>query len=140
MSEPALDAARREWAAAAEESPRQLAGPRRKAGAIKGCNRAFEKMKSIELKKVSFKLNKFMSGLTKLKSEIKDEKLPHFMKEDNALIKLINYGKQLQDTIGSGDDEQEDAAKGDDVQEMRLKVDKFGNSCIVIARMFKAFK
>ena len=45
------------------------------------------------------KLNKFMSGLTKLTSEIKDEKLPHFMKEDNALMKLINYGKQLQDTV-----------------------------------------
>ena len=38
--------------------------------------RAFERLKSNELKKVSLNLNKFLSGLQKLKSEIKDEKLP----------------------------------------------------------------
>jgi len=84
--------------------------------------RAFEKLKSNELKKVSFNLNKFLSGLTRLKSEIKDEKLPHFMKEDNALIKLINEGKELQDMVAAG--------SSDNAQVMRNKVDQFGTMSI----------
>ena len=94
--------------------------------------KALEKHNSNELKKVSFSLNKFMSGLRTLKSEIRYDKLPHFMKEDNALNKLINDGKQLQDVVG--------AASGDNAQAMRNKVDQFGTSCIAIAKAFKAFK
>ena len=84
--------------------------------------RAFEKLKSNELKKVSFNLNKFMSGLTRLKSEIKDEKLPLFMREDNALTKLINEGKALQDMVAAG--------SSDNAQVMRNKVDQFGTMSI----------
>ena len=84
--------------------------------------RAFEKLKSNELKKVSLNLNKFLSGLTRLKSEINDGKLPHFMKEDNALIKLVNEGKELQDMVAAG--------SSDNAQVMRNKVDQFGTMSI----------
>jgi len=84
--------------------------------------RAFERLKSNELKKVSLNLNKFLSGLQKLKSEIKDEKLPHFLKEDNALIKLINEGKELQDMVAAG--------SSDNEQVMRNKVVQFGTMSI----------
>ena len=84
--------------------------------------RAHEKLKSNELKKVSLNLNKFLSGLQKLKSEIKDEKLPPFMKEDNALAKLINEGKELQDMMAAG--------PSDNEQVMRNKVVQFGTMSI----------
>ena len=84
--------------------------------------RAFERLKSNELKKVSLNLNKSLAALQKLKSEIKDEKLPLFMKEDNALTKLINEGKALQDMVAAG--------SSDNAQVMRNKVDQFGTMSI----------
>ena len=94
--------------------------------------KAFEKQKSNELKKASANLGKFMSGLLKLKSVIKDGKLPHFMKEDNALIKLINEGKQLQYLLAT--------ASVDNAQVMRNKVDQFGTSSTAVTKAFNAFK
>ena len=93
--------------------------------------KALEKHKSNDLKKVSFNLNKFMSGLTKLKSEITYDKLPHFMKEDNALNKLIETGKQLQEQVA--------ATSSDNAHVMKNKVDEFGTGSIAITKAFKAF-
>ena len=84
--------------------------------------KAQEKLKSNELKKVSLNLNKSLAAMQKLKSEIKDEKLPLCMKEDNALTKVINEGKALQDMVAAG--------SSDNAQVMRNKVDQFGTMSI----------
>ena len=94
--------------------------------------KAQEKVKDKEMEKDGVAVSKSVAALIKLKGEIKADKLPSFMKEDNALNKLIAEGKNLHDVVS--------AAPEEDLGALTLKKDEYRVSCAATTKAFKCFK